>query len=248
MSIAQPIAGLEKTTMIPERSMYIVEMGDGSGTRAATQETLVTEVGKGLKVGDLAGLQTNAKESLVDAINEAAQSGGSGEQVDILDSKETIEANTTPGKAAGALAVKQMVGALNDKLITKLPGEIKIIAEGNGADVRYYAQLGADTASKKLLDNLRGKFQLSLCPSGAQNRFIHFPTLARKIHIWMIESTATMKVFGVNSITETTGTLLYTAERSGFDTVLDCSNYDYVCFATTTAYNGHVTSFYLEYV
>ncbi|MEZ3506313.1 MAG: hypothetical protein K1W10_05105, partial [Lachnospiraceae bacterium] len=87
MSIAQPIAGLEKTTEIPERSTYIVEMGDGSGTRAVTQETLTAEVGKGLKVGDLKNLQTNEKGSLVAAINEAAQSGGSGEQVDILDSK-----------------------------------------------------------------------------------------------------------------------------------------------------------------
>ena len=113
---------LEQATTVPGSSLHIIEMGDGSGTKAVTQETLTTEVGKGLKVGDLAGLQTNAKGSLVAAINEAAQSGGSGEQVDILDSKETIEANTTPGKAAGALAVKQMVSELNDKLTSGLGG------------------------------------------------------------------------------------------------------------------------------
>ncbi len=139
MSIAQPIAGLEKTTEIPERSTYIVEMGDGSGTRAVTQETLTAEVGKGLKVGDLKNLQTNEKGSLVAAINEAAQSGGSGEQVDILDSKETIEANTTPGKAAGALAVKQMVSELNDNLAH---GQIAFTVV-NGEP---YVKVGADPA------------------------------------------------------------------------------------------------------
>ena len=32
-----------------------------------------------------------------------------------------------------------------------MPGQLKLIAEGSGADVKYYAQLGADTASKKPL-------------------------------------------------------------------------------------------------
>lgn len=33
----------------------------------------------------------------------------------------------------------------------KLPDDIQISAEGSGADVKFYAQLGADTASKKRL-------------------------------------------------------------------------------------------------
>lgn len=34
---------------------------------------------------------------------------------------------------------------------TQLPDDVRIIHEGSGVDVKYYAQLGADTASKKLL-------------------------------------------------------------------------------------------------
>lgn len=137
---------------------------------------------------------------------------------------------------------------LNDNLTAKLPGEIKVIAEGSGADVKYYAQLGADAASKKLLDNLTGRFHLSLCPSGAQKRYIHFPTLGRNIHIWMLEANTNMVVYGVNNITEISGNLLYTAEKSGFDTVINCSAYEYVCFGATSASNGLITGFYLEYV
>ncbi len=40
---------------------------------------------------------------------------------------------------------------LNNNLTSKMPGQLKLIAEGSGADVKYYAQLGADTASKKPL-------------------------------------------------------------------------------------------------
>lgn len=139
------------------------------------------------------------------------------------------------------------ISELNDNLTAKLPGEIKVIAEGSGADVKYYAQLGADAASKKLLGNLTGRFHLSLCPSGAQKRYIHFPTLGRNIHIWMLEANTNMVVYGVNNITEISGNLLYTAEKSGFDTVINCSAYEYVCFGATSASNGLITGFYLEY-
>lgn len=40
---------------------------------------------------------------------------------------------------------------LNNKLMLKLPSDVQLIIEGSGADVKYYAQLGADAASKKLL-------------------------------------------------------------------------------------------------
>lgn len=46
----------------------------------------------------------------------------------------------------GFTEVKQTTDTLNQNL-----GGAKIIHEGSGADVKYYAQLGADAASKKLL-------------------------------------------------------------------------------------------------
>ena len=110
------ITQLEQATVVPAGSLHLVEMGDGSGTKAVTQEVLEEKIGEALKIGDLAQLQTENKESIVAAINEAAQSGGGGATVDILDSKEEIEANTETGKAAGALAVQEMFTELNDNV------------------------------------------------------------------------------------------------------------------------------------
>lgn len=140
--IGQPIADLEKVTEVPSSSLYPVAMGDGSGTKAVTQEVLTKEVGKCLKVGDLGELQTENKNNLVAAINEAAQSGGGGAAVDILDTKEEIEANTESGKAAGAQAVKEMFGKLNDKL----KGFEPVIDENTGKITGYKTAVGgADT-------------------------------------------------------------------------------------------------------
>lgn len=66
---------------------------------------------------------------------------------DLLTTKEQLSANTAAGKSVDALVVKE----LNNNLTSKMPGQLKLIAEGSGADVKYYAQLGADTASKKPL-------------------------------------------------------------------------------------------------
>ncbi len=143
---ATPLSQLEKTTTIPGESLHIVEMGDGSGTKVVTQKTLVEETGNALKIGNLAELQTENKENLVAAINEAAQSGGGGASVDILDSKEEIEANTEAGKVAGAMAVKGMFTELNDKV----NGNILTYNESEDA---YYIQHGADAVPKKLDDS-----------------------------------------------------------------------------------------------
>ena len=120
MDTGTMLSQLEQTTEIPSGSLHLVEMGDGSGTKTVTQETMVEETGKALKIGNMEELQTENKTSIVAAINEAAQSGGGGTSVDILDSQEEIEANTEAGKAAGALAVQEMFGALNDNLVSDI--------------------------------------------------------------------------------------------------------------------------------
>lgn len=148
MGVGTPISQYEKATSIPENSTYIADMGDGSGTKGVTQKKLAEEVGKALKIGNIEALQTEDKTSLVGAINEAAQSGGGGSAVDILDTKEEIEANTEPGKAAGAQAVKEMFGALNDNI----NGNILTYNESEDA---YYIQHGADSVPKKLGSTLK---------------------------------------------------------------------------------------------
>lgn len=64
-----------------------------------------------------------------------------------LQTIEEVEAATGEGYYAGAGAVAE----LNNKLTSSLPDDVKLIVEGSGEDVKYYAQLGADAASKKQL-------------------------------------------------------------------------------------------------
>lgn len=144
MDTGTMLSQLEQTIEIPGGSLHLVEMGDGSGTKTVTQETLTEETGKALKIGNMEELQTENKTSIVAAINEVKQSGGSGGiSVDILDSQEEIEANTEAGKAAGALAVQEMFGALNDNLGDN-------ILTYNESEDAYYIQHGADAVPKKL--------------------------------------------------------------------------------------------------
>lgn len=63
------------------------------------------------QIGSLPDLETSVKSSLVEAINELTQ-----KEVDVLDTYEEIMANTTPGKAAGGVGVKQGFTQLNDSL------------------------------------------------------------------------------------------------------------------------------------
>lgn len=59
------------------------------------------------------------------------------------------DTTTVPGFVAGAQIVKTH-GDEIDKLYSDLDG-VKVIHEGSGVETKYYAQLGADAASKKLL-------------------------------------------------------------------------------------------------
>ena len=47
---------------------------------------------------------------------------------------------------------------LNNNLNSKLPNNVKFLTEGSGANTKYYVQLGADSASKKLLGSNNKKY------------------------------------------------------------------------------------------
>lgn len=146
MNSGIPFDQLRSAETIPQGSIFPMSMGDGTGTKKVTKETLEKEVGKALKIGNLTELQTEEKTSIVSAINEVKQSGGSGgTSVDILDSQEEIEANTETGKVAGALAVQEMFGALNDKLT--LPDGTAIYIDMKDGAIGYNTdpERGADT-------------------------------------------------------------------------------------------------------
>ncbi|MBO5208478.1 MAG: discoidin domain-containing protein [Lachnospiraceae bacterium] len=61
------------------------------------------------QIGALANLKTTDKSDLVSAINELAE-----KEIDVLDTMEEVEANTDPGKVAGALALKEVNDSLGD--------------------------------------------------------------------------------------------------------------------------------------
>lgn len=64
----------------------------------------------------------------------------------VLKTMEEISANTNTENVAGATAVKE----ISNKLASQLQ-DVRIFSEGSGENIKYYAQSGADTASKKLL-------------------------------------------------------------------------------------------------
>lgn len=61
---------LPQATEVPAGSRYAVEMGDGTGTKSVTHEDVVKAVGGDLPLGDTKDLETLAKDTFVDAINE----------------------------------------------------------------------------------------------------------------------------------------------------------------------------------
>ncbi len=61
---------LPQAETVPANSRYVVEMGDGTGTKSITHENMVKAVGANLPLGNMKHLETVAKGSIVDAINE----------------------------------------------------------------------------------------------------------------------------------------------------------------------------------
>lgn len=70
MNQGKTIFDLEHATTVPAGSRYVVEMGDGTGTKAVTHEDVVKAVGGDLPLGDTKDLETLAKDNFVAAINE----------------------------------------------------------------------------------------------------------------------------------------------------------------------------------
>ena len=78
------------------------------------------------------------------------------------------DTTTQAGYVADARIVRQHgveIDQINSDLSGRLPNNVKIISEGSGANVKYYAQLGADTASKKALGRPQ-KYTYSNCLQG----------------------------------------------------------------------------------
>lgn len=102
-------------------SEYVQEMGGGDMTRTVydsnrngivdNSEMLGGEPKEYYQPVSDNRLNTRSK-NIVDAINEVND-----KEVEVLDTKAEIEANTEEGKVAGAAAVKEIFGELNDKVV-----------------------------------------------------------------------------------------------------------------------------------
>lgn len=109
------------------------------------------------QIGSLPDLKTSVKSSLVEAINELTQ-----KEVDVLDTYEEIMANTTPGKAAGGIGVKQGFTQLNDSLTASDGLNFQFSTDGEG----NYGFLGADDSFIPFKSGAELKY-LSWTSSGA---------------------------------------------------------------------------------
>ena len=74
------------------------------------------------------------------------------------------------------------IAEINSNINTKLPSNVKLIVEGSGSNVKYYAQLGADAASKKSLGGKIRKSSLgrNLCTRGSSDGYRATMTFSAK--------------------------------------------------------------------
>ncbi len=139
--LATPFAEFDTTTLYKKIEAYYAEMQ--ARTENWTQEEkekfttwfddiknqLAGDVAANLQlqIGTLDALKTKNKSNLVAAINEVNE-----KDIDVLDTREEIQANTTPGKVAGALPVKELYSSL---------GGLSFAQDANG---KWGYKVGAD--------------------------------------------------------------------------------------------------------
>ena len=124
----------------------------------------------------------------------------------VLTSMEEVNANTDEDMVAGALAVKELSRDL---------AECKLFTEGSGVDTKYYIQMGADSASKKLLGKSPIFFsRMDFCARNNDGQHIYLNDLEdyEKVTIESItHSGSTGKKFLIYGITDTnTHELIFT--------------------------------------
>lgn len=120
---------------------------------------------------------------------------------------------------------------LSSEFADRLQGDVRIIPEGSGAGVKYYAQVGADAASKKLLGIEPLTLRIRLQGSNAQEDYSHIPTYNKNILITRWGSGGSnldkLAFYGANSIDDIGSKIPF----SDAGDTLDCKNYKYIAVA-----------------
>lgn len=73
MNMGRLITQLKQASSVPAGSSYVVAMGDGTGTKQVSHETVVESVGRDLPLGDVEELETENKTDIVGAVNEIVE-------------------------------------------------------------------------------------------------------------------------------------------------------------------------------
>lgn len=73
MNMGRLITQLKRASSVPAGSSYAVAMGDGTGTKQVSHETVVESVRRDLPLGDVEELETENKTDIVGAVNEIVE-------------------------------------------------------------------------------------------------------------------------------------------------------------------------------
>ena len=154
----------DRITEFPTRRQLAVvsETGSGMTVDVTRAEGLVSQEGDAYSAANMNGMEQRVKAAFdnVDTDVAGANSAVSGLTTRVRNAESNISGLTTRVRNAESNITK-----ISGDLSGRLPNNVKIISEGSGANVKYYAQLGADTASKKALGRPQ-KYSYSNCLQG----------------------------------------------------------------------------------
>lgn len=158
--------------------------------------------------------------------------------MDILDSKEEIEANTEEGKVAGAQAVKQMFSEINGDL----NGNIFMYENG-----QYFIQHGSDASTKKALGSATLPIA-GLNYSGGYGAIVFSTERIRRMDKLIIHPEANVRyrihnVLDVDSTTWTKATTIPIGNDFNLKAIAESTNNDYITIITSAALYGTAQPF-----
>ena len=168
----------DRITEFPTRRQLAVvsETGSGMTVDVTRAEGLVSQEGDAYSAANMNGMEQRVKAAFdnVDTDVAGANSAVSGLTTRVRNAESNISGLTTrvrnaesniSGLTTRVRNAESNITKISGDLSGRLPNNVKIISEGSGANVKYYAQLGADTASKKALGRPQ-KYSYSNCLQG----------------------------------------------------------------------------------
>ena len=166
--------------------------------------------------------------------------------VDVARSEGTVSQAGDAFSAANMNDLEQRIAdgieEVNNKLVTQLPNDVKLITEGSGAGATYYVQLGADTASKKqlgrrakLIGTITGNGSVSCAGISGYNKLNSNDFI---VEITSIHVTASYHRVGTGEGASTAGTCNISKSYNSSTGLLSVSGLNYSLMAGNAANYG----------